>query len=90
MRSVGIREFRDHASNLIASGETLAIKKHGEPVGFYVPIHAKDRQAGIKALKQLDSLVNDVLAQTGHTEEELVASIDDTEHPQAFVHGGID
>ncbi len=79
MKSVGIREFRDHATKLIASGETLAIEKHGEPVGFYVPIVAKDREVGVKVLERLGSVVSDVLEQTGLTEDELVAAIRDVE-----------
>lgn len=79
MKSVGIREFRDHATKLIAAGETLAIEKHGEPVGFYVPIVAKDREVGVKVLERLGSVVSDVLEQTGLTEDELVAAIRDVE-----------
>lgn len=79
MKSVGIREFRDHATKLIAAGETLAIEKHGEPVGFYVPIVAKDREVGVKVLERLGSVVSDVLEQTGLTEDELVAAIRDVD-----------
>ena len=79
MKSVGIREFRDHATKLIAAGETLAIEKHGEPVGFYVPIVAKDREVGIKVLERLDAVVSDLLEQTGLTEDEFVNAIQGTE-----------
>lgn len=75
MRSVGVREFRDHATKLIGSGETLVIEKHGEPVGFFVPIVAKDRRAGAQALERLDVLVTEVLEETGLTEDELVSEI---------------
>lgn len=73
MRSVGVREFRDRATQLIASGETLVVEKHGEPVGFFVPIVAKDRRAGAAALDRLGETVMNVLAKTGLTEDELVA-----------------
>ena len=75
MRSVGVREFRDHATKLIGSGETLVIEKHGEPVGFFVPIVAKDRRAGAQTLERLDVLVTEVLEGTGLTEDELVSEI---------------
>ena len=75
MRSVGVREFRDHATKLIGAGETLVIEKHGEPVGFFVPIVAKDRRAGAHALDRLDVLVTEVLEATGLTEDELVSEI---------------
>ena len=75
MRSVGVREFRDHATKLIGAGETLVIEKHGEPVGFFVPIVAKDRRSGAQALERLDVLVTEVLDETGLTEDELVSEI---------------
>lgn len=75
MKSVGVREFRDHATKLINSGETLVIEKHGEPVGFFVPIVAKDRRAGARKLEQLDVIVTAVLEETGLTEDELVSEI---------------
>ena len=75
MRSVGVREFRDHATKLIGAGETLVIERHGEPVGFFVPIVAKDRRAGAQALERLDVLVTEVLEETGLTEDELVSEI---------------
>ena len=43
MRSVGVREFRDQATSMMSSGETLVIERHGEPIGFFVPISANDR-----------------------------------------------
>ncbi len=50
VRSIGIREFRDQATQLMASGETLIVERHGEPIGFFVPIVAVDREAGADAL----------------------------------------
>jgi antitoxin (DNA-binding transcriptional repressor) of toxin-antitoxin stability system len=75
MRSVGVREFRDQATTLIASGETLVIERHGEPIGFFVPISAKDRAAGRAALGRLGELVAGALAEAGTTEDELVEDV---------------
>lgn len=73
MKSVGIREFRNRATQLIASGETLVVERRGEPVGFFVPVAAKDRRAGAAALDRLGKTVKNVLAKTGLTEDEFVA-----------------
>lgn len=75
VRTVGVREFRDQATSLMAAGETLVIERHGEPIGFFVPITAKDRRAGRAALGRLGELVDDVLAQAGVGEEELVRGV---------------
>ncbi|MFM2070445.1 MAG: hypothetical protein RLZZ623_708 [Actinomycetota bacterium] len=75
MRAIGVREFRDQASSILAGGETLVIERHGEPIGFFVPIAAKDRQAGRKALGRLAGLVDDVITRSGLDEDELVREI---------------
>lgn len=75
MRSVGVREFRDRATTMMATGETLVIERHGEPIGFFVPITAKDRRAGRAALGRLGELITDTLQQTALDEDELVREI---------------
>ena len=75
MRSVGVREFRDQATSIMASGETLVIERHGEPIGFFVPLAANDRRAGRDALGRLGNLVDDVMARTGLDEDELVHEV---------------
>ena len=79
--SIGVREFRefrDQASTLLAAGETLVIERHGKPIGFYVPIAAKDRPAGRVALGRLGLLIDDVITSAGLVEDELVREISTT------------
>ena len=75
MRAVGVREFRDQATSMMAAGETLVIERHGEPIGFYVPIGAKDRKAGRKALGRLGAAVDQLLAAAGVDEDVLVGEV---------------
>lgn len=75
MRAVGVREFRDQATSMMGSGETLVIERHGQPIGFYVPIVAKDRKAGRRVLGRLGAAVDDVLAAAGVDEDELVDEV---------------
>lgn len=75
MRAVGVREFRDQATSMMASGETLMIERHGEPIGFYVPIAAKDRKAGRKALGRLGAAADALLTAAGIDEDELVDEV---------------
>jgi antitoxin (DNA-binding transcriptional repressor) of toxin-antitoxin stability system len=75
MRTVGVREFRDQATTMLGAGETLVIERHGEPIGFYVPIAAKDRRAGRKALGRLGAVVEDVLRAAELDEDELVREV---------------
>lgn len=75
MRRVGVREFKDKATSLLSSGETLVVERHGQAVGFYIPVGAKDRAAGRAALDRLGESVEEFLARTGLTEDELVAAL---------------
>ncbi len=75
MRRVGIREFKDRATSMMSSGESLVIERRGKPVGFFIPVVAKDRQAGRAALGRLGRVVEDLVAETGLDEEELAREI---------------
>jgi antitoxin (DNA-binding transcriptional repressor) of toxin-antitoxin stability system len=75
MRAVGVREFRDQATTMMGAGETLVIERHGEPIGFYVPITAKDRKAGRRALGRLGAAVEKALSAAGVDEEELISEV---------------
>ena len=76
MRSVGLKEFQDQATRLIGEHETLVIRSEGLPIGFYVPLAAKDRRSGREALGRLGRVVEEVLEQTGLTEAELVREVE--------------
>jgi len=60
---------------MMGAGETLVIERHGEPIGFYVPITAKDRKAGRKALGRLGAAVDQLLASAHVDEDELVSEV---------------
>lgn len=75
MRHVGVREFKDQATSMMSAGETLVIERHGKPIGFFVPVDAKDRKRGRAALGRLGRAVDKVLADTGLGEEQLVEEL---------------
>ena len=72
MKRVGIREFRDHATQYLAGDEVLAIERHGQPVGLFIPTGTHHREEDFRqALDRLQETVEQVLAETGMSEEEL-------------------
>jgi len=71
MRKVGIKEFRDNATKLFASGETMLIERHGHPVGYFIPVKRKNTEAAKQALVQLEEAVNKLVEETGLSEDEL-------------------
>ena len=49
---MGIREFRENLASYIESSTPVAITRHGETVGFYVPARRKQREADLDALRK--------------------------------------
>jgi len=75
MRHVGVREFKDQATSMMSAGETLVIERHGTPIGFFVPVEAKDREAGRAALGRLGDVIAGALAVTRVDEETMAREI---------------
>jgi antitoxin (DNA-binding transcriptional repressor) of toxin-antitoxin stability system len=75
MRHVGIREFKNQATSMMSSGETLVIERHGTPIGFFVPVVATDRRRGRAALGRLGRFIDALLDETGLEEDELAEGV---------------
>src|SRR5438067_7992577 len=71
VKRVGVREFRDHATQYLAGDEVLAIERHGQPIGFYIPTGASTRQRSTQSLERLERMIQRVRAETGLSEDEL-------------------
>lgn len=71
MKRVGVREFKDKASSYISNAEAVVIEKHGEPVGWYIPIAKKDKRKVKAAMKHLEETIAQTLASTHLSEEDL-------------------
>ena len=76
MKSVGIREFRDKASQYLASKEALAVKRHGKLVGFYIPVPQSDEAEISQALQGLNQTVAKAIASSGMDEAALARALD--------------
>lgn len=76
MKSVGIREFRDKASQYLASSEALAVKRHGKLVGFYIPIEQSEEIEITEALQKLNKTVETAIAESGMDEATLARTLD--------------
>lgn len=70
---VGIREFRERlASYLLESEVPVAITRHGDTVGYYIPARHKRTDAERSALKEAASRLQEALAAEGISEEEII------------------
>ncbi len=70
---VGIREFRENLSDYLDSKTPVAITRHGETIGIYLPTKPKPSQAEIEAFRIASEKMQQLIAEAGTTEEELVA-----------------
>lgn len=73
-QKVGIREFRDNLASYLLESETpLAITRHGDTVGYFIPARRKRNEAERAALKEASTRWQEALNAQGITEEEAVA-----------------
>jgi hypothetical protein len=75
MKNVGVREFRDRATTYLSGNDAVAVSKHGQVIGFYIPIERSEDQARL-AVVQLGEAVERVLEETGMSEDELSRLLD--------------
>lgn len=69
---VGIREFRSGLADFIASGTPVAITRHGNTVGFFIPAQSAS-QTELVALRKASETLDALLAAHAVDPDELVA-----------------
>ena len=69
---VGVREFREELAEFLDSPTPVAITRHGQTVGYYIParhdVERQEMRALIHAVGQMEAL----LAEHGITEDEVI------------------
>lgn len=70
---VGIREFRERLSSYLESSTPVAITRHGETIGFYIPARRKQNEADLEALRRAGEQLDALIAAAGVSEEDLVS-----------------
>lgn len=69
---VGIRQFRAGMAEFIASSTPVAVTRHGQTVGYFIPTQGQ-ADADIAALKQASQVLDQLLATHGVDLDEVVA-----------------
>ena len=77
---VGIREFRAGMAEFIASSTPVAVTRHGQTVGYFIPTHGQV-DADIAALKKASKTLYRLLAAQGVNVEEVVAEFKTARKP---------
>ena len=70
---VGIREFRERLANyLLQADKPVAITRHGDTVGYYLPARRKRSETERAALKEAAAHLQKILASQGIREDEII------------------
>ena len=71
---IGMREFRDKlATYLLESEAPVAITRHGDTVGYFIPTRRTRSETERAALKEASARWQEILDAGGISEEEAVA-----------------
>ena len=69
---IGMREFRENLAGYLESGRPLAITRHGETLGFYIPAQKRSRKAEVEAMRAAAKDLDAMIATWGTSEDELM------------------
>ncbi|WP_242604258.1 type II toxin-antitoxin system Phd/YefM family antitoxin [Legionella beliardensis] len=70
---VGMREFRAHLQQYILTSSPVAITRHGETVGYYIPTKSHAEKSDLHDLKEAAAKLDKLLIEHGISENELFA-----------------
>ena len=74
---VGIREFRADLAEYIAASSPVAVTRHGQTVGYFIPVHGQ-AEADLVALKKASQSLDKLLTARGVDVENIVANFKKT------------
>jgi antitoxin (DNA-binding transcriptional repressor) of toxin-antitoxin stability system len=72
MDTVGVRKFREQLSIFLEATVPVAITRHGETIGFFIPARRTKKEADLDALERAGDQVAAMIAAVGTTEDDLV------------------
>ncbi len=72
IQRVGVREPREKLSSFLESSESIEVTRHGETIGFFIPIPRRPGQAEREALLEAGKRMDEELIRLGLKEDELL------------------
>ena len=69
---IGMREFRESLAGYLEGGRPLAITRHGETLGFFIPAQKRSRMAEVKAMRAAAKDLDAMIATWGASEDQLM------------------
>ena len=72
---IGMRDFRENLAGYLEAGKPLAITRHGETLGFYIPARKKNHKAEIQAMRAAARELDSMIAAWGASEDDLMRDV---------------
>lgn len=73
VEKVGIREFRMRLPHyLLETGKPVAVTRHGETIGYFIPSRETPEDDDIAALKAAAARLDELLAASGVDDDEIL------------------
>lgn len=72
IEKVGFQEFRSNIGKYIDSAEPIEVSRHGQTVGYFVPVRKKSEKADLEAFMTAARKVEALLSDREIEEEELM------------------
>ena len=69
---VGMREFREKLAGYLESSTPLAIMRHGQTLGYYIPAQKRSRKAELEAMRAAAKDLDKMIASWSASEDELM------------------
>jgi antitoxin (DNA-binding transcriptional repressor) of toxin-antitoxin stability system len=71
---IGVRELRQKLAEYLETGEPIEVTRHGQTVGFFIPVPRRPGQGEREALLAAGRRMDEELARLGLTEDELLVN----------------
>jgi antitoxin (DNA-binding transcriptional repressor) of toxin-antitoxin stability system len=71
-QKVGIREFRENLASFLEVSDPIAITRHGETVGFFIPARPSRKVSELEALRAAADYLDRQIASAGVSEDALL------------------
>lgn len=69
---VGVREFRSHLPQYLVASSPVAITRHGETIGYYIPTKHNVEKSEVDELREAARQLEKLLLSKGLSEDDLL------------------
>lgn len=79
-----VKEFRDHATQVLRSPGPVMVTRHGKPAGLYIPLESESLTPELRdvVIEMIGQYAQARLKASGVTEEEILEDFESTRQPR--------